>query len=189
MTGVSFETPGIVGPAEPVLRACRDCLAVVENPSGESCPACGGRLAQEHTIGGQGRVRNPMRSVENEMRGWVGDRLDDAHGARIGTIHDVVVDPETDVVWLVVNLARFGEWHTLVPALGAMVSNGRVLVRHTRAFVRAAPRGLSADTYRWGPFRSRLYRYYQPVGKPRERTPAVVQTAHTPSAQHSLPDA
>jgi Na+-transporting methylmalonyl-CoA/oxaloacetate decarboxylase gamma subunit len=158
--------------SDPSLRACRECLSVIADPASESCPVCGGELAPQRQLGAPGLVRNPMHVVDDErLRAWIGMRLDDMYGARIGTVDSVVLDPETSVIWLLVRVQRFGDWHTLVPAQGAMLSNGRLLVRYPRTFVRDGPRGLTTDAYLWGPYRSRLYRYYRPPGKPRNRQP------------------
>jgi hypothetical protein len=173
--------------AGPALRACRECLSVIADPTSESCPVCGGELAPQRQLGAPGLVRNPMQVVRDErLRAWIGSRLDDVYGARIGTVESVVLDPETEVVWLLVRVQRFGDWHTLVPAQGAMLSNGRLLVRYPRSFVRDGPRGLTTDAYLWGPYRSRLYRYYRPTGKPRNRHPETVAVG-APTAQAGSP--
>ncbi len=99
-------------------------------------------------------------------RDWIGLQVDDVDGMRIGTVRDVVVDPETGLTWLLVGLGRFVRHPTLVPATGAGPTGAaRVLTVPVRRFdVREAPRVSSADEWRTGAFRARLYRHYGLVG-------------------------
>lgn len=105
----------------------------------------------------------------DRYRGWIGYQVDDVVGARIGTVAEVLADPETDVVWIVVEMGRFTRQTTLVPATEALAGGEHVHLPLERRWVRAAPRAIEAEAWRRGSYRSLLYRHYGLVGLPRRR--------------------
>ncbi|HEU4658238.1 MAG TPA: hypothetical protein VFR97_11970 [Capillimicrobium sp.] len=109
-----------------------------------------------------------MRRSERHQ-GWVGYQVDDVVGSKIGTCAEVLVDPETDVVWLVVEMGRFTKQTTLVPATEALAGGEHIHLPLQRRWVREAPRALEPEAWRRGSFRSLLYRHYGLVGLPRRR--------------------
>lgn len=123
--------------------------------------------------GSRGNMGDAMvRSQEH--REWVGWRVDDRYGARIGTVRDVLRDPETDLLWLVVVMGRFTRQTTVVPAADVMAGGEHIRVPLDRAKVRAAPRPISDEALRSGSYRSQAYRHYGLVGLPRRRGAAAV---------------
>jgi hypothetical protein len=75
----------------------------------------------------------------DEVRGWVGFRLDEIAGVGVGKIEGVFVDSSGEQVWLLARMGRFGP-HTLVPGRDAVEGVGRVWVPYTRDHIRRAPR-------------------------------------------------
>jgi hypothetical protein len=76
----------------------------------------------------------------DEVRGWVGFRLDEIGGAAVGKLEGVFVDESGgDPVWLLARMGRFGH-HTLVPGRDAVGGVGRVWVPYTRDQIRRAPK-------------------------------------------------
>lgn len=102
-------------------------------------------------------------------QGWVGYQVDDIVGSKVGTVDDVLVDPETDIVWLVVTMGRVTRQTTLVPATEALAGGEHLHVPLERRWVREAPRVIEPDGWRRGSYRSLLYRHYGLVGLPRRR--------------------
>jgi|SRR5215218_2706216 len=76
----------------------------------------------------------------DEVRGWVGARLDVLGGTSVARIDGFYTDSETGrPEWLVVRLGRFGQ-PTLVPARDAVGAAGKVWVPYSRETVKSAPR-------------------------------------------------
>lgn len=76
----------------------------------------------------------------HEALTWIGNRVDDVYGARVGKIEDAYVDAESGAaVWLLVRLGRFGDEHTLVPCDDAVAGAGHVWVPLERRQVKSAP--------------------------------------------------
>ena len=70
--------------------------------------------------------------------GWVGQRIDDVYGGRLGKIEDVYVDGRSgEPVWLMVRLGRFGDDHVAVPAAEAVAGEGGVWIPYERQLVRS----------------------------------------------------
>jgi hypothetical protein len=107
--------------------------------------------------------------VSHRHREWIGHRVDDQHGARIGTVKEVLVDPETTLTWLVVAMGRFTRRITLVPVRDLVPGDSRLWMPIERDVVTSAPRARAEDAWKRGSFRSRLYRHYGLVGLPRNR--------------------
>jgi hypothetical protein len=107
--------------------------------------------------------------VSHRHREWIGHRVDDQHGARIGTVKEVLVDPETTLTWLVVAMGRFTRRITLVPVRDLVPGDSRLWMPIERDVVTSAPRATTDDAWLRGSFRSLLYRHYGLVGLPRNR--------------------
>jgi hypothetical protein len=76
----------------------------------------------------------------DEVRGWIGDRLDVLGGSSVARVDGFYVDAETGrPEWLVVRLGRFGQ-PTLVPARDAVGAAGKVWVPYSRDSLKSAPR-------------------------------------------------
>jgi hypothetical protein len=114
-----------------------------------------------------GTVVEMVRSEAH--RGWLGWQVDDLVGARVGTVQEVLRDPETDLTWLVVAMGRITRQVTLVPATDAMAGGEHVWVPIERDRVRAAPRAIADGAWHTGSYRSLIYRHYGLVGLPRRR--------------------
>lgn len=70
----------------------------------------------------------------------VGDPVVDVHGARIGTLHAVMVDRGTgEAVWLVVRAGTIRATRVLAPPAGATAGNGTVWLPHAKALVTGSP--------------------------------------------------
>lgn len=68
---------------------------------------------------------------------WVGHRVDDVYGARVGRVEDVYVDPETATPhWLLTKISRFGEDHALVPLDDTIAGAGHVWVPFERELIK-----------------------------------------------------
>jgi hypothetical protein len=76
----------------------------------------------------------------DEVKGWVGARLDEIGGASVGKIEGVYVDERSaEPEWLLVKIGRFGR-RSLVPARDAVGGVGHVWVPFPRDTLRGAPR-------------------------------------------------
>jgi len=72
-----------------------------------------------------------------EVATWVGHRVDDVYGARVGRVEDVYVDPETGAPhWLLTKVSRFGEEHALVPIDDTIAGAGHVWVPYERELIK-----------------------------------------------------
>lgn len=111
-----------------------------------------------------------MWITDDTRRAWIGLQLDDRTGDKIGTIREVLVDPETNLTWLRVQMGRFVRQFTLVPVTGeAIAARGHVQLELRRYDVREAPRPITEDAWQTGSFRSLLYRHYGLTALPRRR--------------------
>jgi len=76
----------------------------------------------------------------NETLSWIGFRVDDVYGARVGTVQDVYVDHDTDTpCWLLAKMGRFSDAHALVPLNDAVAGVGHVWVPYEKELIRRAP--------------------------------------------------
>jgi hypothetical protein len=81
----------------------------------------------------------PTPSVD-EVKAWVGFRLDEIAGAGVGKIEGVFVDDSSgEPVWLLARMGRFGH-RTLVPGRDAVEGVARIWVPYTRDQIRRAPK-------------------------------------------------
>jgi hypothetical protein len=79
------------------------------------------------------------RAELDQVRAWVGHRLDGLTGERVGRVEGVLVDDSTGASeWLLARMGRFGHY-ALVPARDAVEGVGHVWVPYTREQIRAAP--------------------------------------------------
>lgn len=73
-------------------------------------------------------------------RTWIGERLDDVVGAKVGTVKGLYLDSETrEALWLIVRLGR-QEQYAAVPLDEASEGGGRVWVPYERERVRSSRR-------------------------------------------------
>lgn len=80
------------------------------------------------------------RPALEEIKGWIGSRLDEIGGASVGKLEGVYVDARTgEPEWLLARIGRFGR-HSLVPARDAVAGVGHVWVPYPRDTLRGAPR-------------------------------------------------
>ena len=81
----------------------------------------------------------PMADL-NEALTWLGYRVDDVYGARVGIVEDVYVDQETDTpCWFLTKMGRFSEVYALIPVQDAVAGTGHVWVPYEKDLVRRAP--------------------------------------------------
>ena len=66
-----------------------------------------------------------------EVLGWIGGRLDDRHGARVGTVEDVFVDHGRPA-WLLVNAGRIRRREVFVSAEAVVFVDGALHVEQER---------------------------------------------------------
>lgn len=75
-----------------------------------------------------------------EALGWIGFRVDDVYGARIGKLEDIYVDHDSGTpTWLLVRTGRFSESHALAPLQDAVAGVGHVWVPYEKDQIRRAP--------------------------------------------------
>lgn len=75
-----------------------------------------------------------------EALSWIGFRVDDVYGARIGVVEDIYVDHETDKpCWILVKMGRFSDSHALLPVQDVVAGTGHVWVPYEKDLIRRAP--------------------------------------------------
>lgn len=75
-----------------------------------------------------------------EALSWIGSRVDDVYGARVGSVADIYVDHETDKpCWILAKMGRFSEAYALVPVHDAVAGSGHVWVPYEKDLIRRAP--------------------------------------------------
>jgi hypothetical protein len=80
------------------------------------------------------------RPDADEVRSWVGHRLDEISGRSVGRVEGAFLDePSGAPEWLLARMGRFGHY-TLVPGRDAVEGVGHVWVPYTREQIRKAPR-------------------------------------------------
>lgn len=84
---------------------------------------------------------------------WLGMRIDDAYGARVGDVDDVYLEADGTPRWIFTRPGR-----VLIPAREAMAAGGRVWVPYEKELIKNAPAVASLDhvtpeheaaTWRW----------------------------------------
>lgn len=66
---------------------------------------------------------------------WLGMRIDDAYGARVGEVRDVYLEADGSARWIFTGRRR-----VLIPAGEALAGAGRVWVPYDRELIAGAPR-------------------------------------------------
>jgi len=80
------------------------------------------------------------RPKADDVRAWVGYRLDEIGGGNVGKVEGAFVDVETgEAEWLLARMGRFGHY-TVIPARDAVAGVKHVWVPYTRDQIRAAPK-------------------------------------------------
>ena len=75
----------------------------------------------------------------NAALGWIGRRVDDVYGGRLGKIEDVYVDGRSQApVWMLIRVGRFGDEHVVIPIAGAVGGENSVWIPHERQAVTSA---------------------------------------------------
>jgi hypothetical protein len=96
----------------------------------------------------------------SDIPSWIGTKLGDRDGMRVGVVCDVFFDDANSrPAWLLVNLVQIGVRYALVPAEGALSWRGMVTVPFDRDVVRSSPAVEPAATLR-GDLLVRLARHY-----------------------------
>lgn len=92
------------------------------------------KIRNAHSLAGS----KPL-SLE-EVRSWLGWKVDDLNGSLIGRLEDVIADETgTRPAWLVINEFRFGRGRRFVaPAYDASGSGGRVWLPLDREFIQGS---------------------------------------------------
>jgi hypothetical protein len=81
-----------------------------------------------------------QRPGADDVREWVGHRLDEIGGTNVGKVEGVFVDEESgEPEWLLARMGRFGHY-TLVPSRDAVEGVKHVWVPYTRDQIRQAPK-------------------------------------------------
>ena len=74
-----------------------------------------------------------------EALGWIGFRVDDMNGSRVGSVQEIYVDSaQGEPVWVIVKVGRFGKV-TALPYSECADGPGRIWVAHGRKTIRGAP--------------------------------------------------
>lgn len=74
------------------------------------------------------------------MFGWLGWRVDDCQGRRVGTLEAVYEDEEAAVpAWFLVRLRRWSSRYVLVPPADVMAWTGRIRLPFERETIESAP--------------------------------------------------
>ena len=76
----------------------------------------------------------------SEALSWLGMRIDDAYGARVGVVDDVCLAADGSPRWIFTVRRK-----ALIPAWDAIAGAGRVWVPYTRDLVEGAPEVWSVD--------------------------------------------
>ena len=85
-------------------------------------------------------AQKTSRPGADEVRGWIGYRLDEVGGSHVGKVEGLFVDESSgEPEWLLARMGRFGHY-TLVPARDAVGGVKHVWVPYTRDQIRAAPK-------------------------------------------------
>lgn len=73
----------------------------------------------------------------DETLGWIGFRVNDVYGARVGRVEDIYVDSDRGAPqWIFTKLGRFSDDHALIPISEAVVGGGHVWVPYEKELIR-----------------------------------------------------
>lgn len=74
------------------------------------------------------------------MDDWLGWRVEDCRGRRLGTLHEVYEDEATGVpAWFLVKVGRFTDRYVLAPPADLMAWQGRIRLPYERRTIDLAP--------------------------------------------------
>ena len=75
-----------------------------------------------------------------EALSWIGFRVDDVYGARVGKVEDIYVDHNRGTpCWILAKMGRFSDSHALIPLQDAVAGAGHVWVPYEKDLIRRAP--------------------------------------------------
>jgi hypothetical protein len=75
-----------------------------------------------------------------EALSWIGFRVDDVYGARVGKVEDIYVDHDRGKpYWILAKMGRFSDAHALIPLQDAVAGAGHVWVPYEKDLIRRAP--------------------------------------------------
>jgi PRC-barrel domain protein len=78
-------------------------------------------------------------NAEEIAQGWVGSRVDDVYGAKVGKVKGAYLDRESlQPLWLIVRLGIVAQY-VAIPVAEASAGGGRVWVPYERAQIRTSP--------------------------------------------------
>jgi hypothetical protein len=102
------------------------------------------------------------RPRPSAMFEWLGWRVDDCQGRRIGTVHAVYEDEATGVpAWFLVRLGRFSSRYVLVPPADLMAWTGRVRLPFARETLERAPLLFTPPPHTTAALEAQLRRHYR----------------------------
>ena len=85
-----------------------------------------------------------------EVTAWLGYRVDDVYGGRVGRLEDAYLDAETGrPEWIVARFGRFTEEFGLIPVTDCVAGAGHVWTPFERDAIRRSPRLATSE----GPLR------------------------------------
>ncbi len=80
------------------------------------------------------------RPAPSEVRGWIGQGVDDVGGGAVGPVQGLFVDAESgEPTWLIVRQGRFRGTLVVVPLRDCAAGSGRVWTAHGADAIRSAP--------------------------------------------------
>jgi len=96
----------------------------------------------------------------DDFRSWIGRKVVDRNGDKIGKIDDIYADDETgEPEWLTVHTGMFGSHVSFVPLRGAQAQGDDLVIAYDKDQVKDAPRA-EADGHLSEQEEDRLYDYY-----------------------------
>src|SRR5437764_14802078 len=85
------------------------------------------------------RAKDGAMNAEEIAQGWVGSRLDDVYGAKVGKVKGAYLDRESlQPLWLIVRLGIAAQY-VAIPVAEASAGGGRVWVPYERSQIRSSP--------------------------------------------------
>ena len=85
---------------------------------------------------------------------WIGFRVDDVYGARVGVVEDIYVDHESDEpCWMLAKMGRFWDAHALLPIRDVVAGQGHIWIPYEKDLIRRAPQVVAGMPSRRRPSR------------------------------------
>jgi hypothetical protein len=97
------------------------------------------RTTKETTVGDGATGAGGGAQAPEERRGWVGRRVLDAEGRRVGTVGVIFRDRDTGRLWAEVRCSGLRKRTALAPLDGAQESADAIRLAHPRSVIRSAP--------------------------------------------------